>query len=1180
MSVPDSAPPIYALIVGIDNWVAPILPDLKGCAHDVRLMKQVFQERFAVPEENILTLIDEQATRKDLTSAFRTHLIERAKEWSQSQSNEPSPAFVFHFSGHGSRARDKTGTQPDGLDETIVPQDSRTGDVFDIKDWELAKWLEELTSYTDNVTVILDCCHSGSGTRNTESTGIPRHGPTDWRPQPEGRPVNSLAIGHVQNGTRSADVPSYAADRYVLLAACRNFEYAEEYVIQRHRSPTGKRYKHGAFTWFLANELMGLPNDASVTYQELFRRVRYKVHRKYPRQTPQCEGARDRLLFGGASVITDPLASVISLKDNQVWVDAGLVHGVTAGSSLAIYPPQTRSLADAKERICRVTVEEVEATRCRCRPPDSVDVPLHGRVQISDAFTSCRKRIVGLEFDQPLLREVIGKLFDEDPLNAYVEIGQPESAADFRISMLDNHIAIRDASGKILAQPCSTDQIETLGNDIVSLCRYQNVLDLHNPNLDSGLRDQLSVEMFQVLGEHETGEGKSEHRRVRAVEPIETSADGRPIVEIGKPIAIKVTNRSDQAVYCEAISFGYDYAIVPLTRLLTSAGTQKRVNPGGTLWFGRDHSDRRIVFSLPSDAKEKKHFTEATEFLKVVATLDEADFEILRQNGIRLPHRHYRGSSDSPLNALFTQATAGTRALGVEETAIDEHDWATVDLEYIVTRPREQLGQPVVGGQSCQIPGYELQLASPNGVDCRVGILTTTQNVRSENSIETSRPSSPALESGSFSSIPISSRRPSAVDGEALFISADESVFDSLGKDRTLQLKLETGITSSPSDQCKVAIAWDGACCYPVATSQTSTFDLGWLPARSGTQLDLSKVIGPSDTDDQKRGLIRTAKLYLFELCGIPTPELGLHSVRFIPQADRELAQRVAGGRRVNVTKGELELSKVNGQVPARGSTCALIVHSLASDSATTLADLWSILGDQLAGYDHLFAFDYESFNTSISKNGESLAKELSSAKFSVQDGAQLDVFAIGMGAMVTRSMVEQFGGEAFVDRCFLAGCPNQGSNLFAFSKAIPWLATALLNVAGPSPVSTFLSAAIKKIEADAVSIADLKPDSEFLRSVNAAGRKRTIPYHSIAGRFATDHSSASPWYESAMRVADFGMNAFFGGNHDLVVDVSSMTALDGTNDTIEEVNANHFDYFGNLEVGKAIAKFLGNAPA
>ena len=63
-------------------------------------------------------------------------------------------------------------SEPDGRDETIVPHDSRTNDVFDIPDKTMAALLERLAAAKGkHITVVLDCCHSGSGTRKVGGPG-------------------------------------------------------------------------------------------------------------------------------------------------------------------------------------------------------------------------------------------------------------------------------------------------------------------------------------------------------------------------------------------------------------------------------------------------------------------------------------------------------------------------------------------------------------------------------------------------------------------------------------------------------------------------------------------------------------------------------------------------------------------------------------------------------------------------------------------------------------------------------------------------------------------------------------------------------------------------------------------------------------------------------------------------
>ena len=150
-----------ALLVGINDYPANI-GALNGCVNDVLLQKQLLTYRFGFNPKDIITLTDAQATRQGILTAFEEHLIKQAK---------PGDVVVFHFSGHGSQVADPDKDTPDGLNGTLVPIDSKlpaeypsqSGKVQDIMGHTLFLLMYALK--TDNVTFVLDSCHSGGAKR-------------------------------------------------------------------------------------------------------------------------------------------------------------------------------------------------------------------------------------------------------------------------------------------------------------------------------------------------------------------------------------------------------------------------------------------------------------------------------------------------------------------------------------------------------------------------------------------------------------------------------------------------------------------------------------------------------------------------------------------------------------------------------------------------------------------------------------------------------------------------------------------------------------------------------------------------------------------------------------------------------------------------------------------------------
>lgn len=163
----QSTPRKLALLVGINEYPSPINP-LRGCITDIHLQRELLVNRYGFNPEDILLLEDGKATRQGILTAFEEHLIKQAK---------PGDVVVFHYSGHGSQVSDepdcdslKTGASQLCVNSTLVTYDSFMGGgtreesvVNDITGHTLFLLMYALK--TDNVSVILDSCHSGGGTR-------------------------------------------------------------------------------------------------------------------------------------------------------------------------------------------------------------------------------------------------------------------------------------------------------------------------------------------------------------------------------------------------------------------------------------------------------------------------------------------------------------------------------------------------------------------------------------------------------------------------------------------------------------------------------------------------------------------------------------------------------------------------------------------------------------------------------------------------------------------------------------------------------------------------------------------------------------------------------------------------------------------------------------------------------
>jgi uncharacterized caspase-like protein len=266
-----------ALLVGVNAYPDPD-NRLRGCLNDVRQILDLLRDHFGFEERGgIRTLTDTWATTAGIKTGLRW-LVAGARA---------GDVLVFHFSGHGSQVPDRHGDEAsDGLDEIICPYDL---------DWDAPFTDDDLHGIVKhvpagvNLTVVLDCCHAGTGLREAwqDSTSGARH-PLTRAPRMKciRRPVAAAAapgFAEPRAGTaaRVRRFGRMAADEgAILLAACREDQVSADAFIDGDY--------HGAFTYYLCDAVRAA--GYAPTYGELLRRMRKRLRAEGFEQDPQLEG--------------------------------------------------------------------------------------------------------------------------------------------------------------------------------------------------------------------------------------------------------------------------------------------------------------------------------------------------------------------------------------------------------------------------------------------------------------------------------------------------------------------------------------------------------------------------------------------------------------------------------------------------------------------------------------------------------------------------------------------------------------------------------------------------------------------------------------------------------------------------------------------------------------------------
>jgi len=262
---PARRAPRRALCVGINTY--PIEGnDLNGCVNDALAWAATLTTRFGFPPEDVKVLLDAQATKANTIAALKD-LLAGART---------GDILAFTNSSHGSYIADTDGDE-EVYDEVLCPYDIDRNEIVDDELRELFSGLPKGV----RLTVILDNCFSGTGTRAADAGARPRF----LSPALLGRP---LLKNPAQARPARRLVYPQSGMREVLLTGCRDTEYSYD----AHFGGVA----HGAMTYFALKAIEEA--GGRLTYRQWHERLAALIS-GFP-QHPQLEGStanKQRNLF-------------------------------------------------------------------------------------------------------------------------------------------------------------------------------------------------------------------------------------------------------------------------------------------------------------------------------------------------------------------------------------------------------------------------------------------------------------------------------------------------------------------------------------------------------------------------------------------------------------------------------------------------------------------------------------------------------------------------------------------------------------------------------------------------------------------------------------------------------------------------------------------------------------------
>jgi hypothetical protein len=295
----------------------------------------------------------EDATRAGIRTAWQGLINQISRE----------DAVVIFYSGHGGlvEAPREPGTESKPNQhhlarrqyQFLLPTDfeeTSDGDFRGILDVEISLLLRDTTNKTSNVTVILDCCHSGRMARDAihGHKAIAKQLPKVYHYD-----IDAWVKVLKGNGCLDGDLAVDANTDAVRIFACAARETAWEYLKDGQWG--------GVFTEALTSALREA-NGQEISWNTLLLRVNDLVQAEFPQQNPRAEGPDTRGCFSTTPVPSQ--AFLVNMEGGIPVLHAGRVVGVREGNQYAVMPFGVRGI-NTQSQIAVATVTRVVGFKSR-----------------------------------------------------------------------------------------------------------------------------------------------------------------------------------------------------------------------------------------------------------------------------------------------------------------------------------------------------------------------------------------------------------------------------------------------------------------------------------------------------------------------------------------------------------------------------------------------------------------------------------------------------------------------------------------------------------------------------------------------------------------------------------------------------------------------------------------------
>ena len=601
-------------------------------------------------------IIEGAATYDGIISSYRA-LIDDASE---------GDAVVVYYSGHGGRSPNpEAGADPNAPAwlQYLLPYDidDRSGGAFRgllAEEVSLLQW--ELTQKTNNVTTILDCCHSAR--MSHDPAMIPKADnrvAVPWQTLTE----RWAALRRDLDG---AGVGTDANPHAVQVVGCSPDQSAYELAETILGGP------HGALTANLVS-ILRTPQAATMTWREVMDVIRPAVLDIIPMQRPDILGPNaDRLVFS-----TDERSSSgvlpVKVEGGVAMIDGAALFGVAEGDTYAI----VASGGEAAQPLATAVVDQLADGRARLQI-DGVDPADLGQGTTAHPLeVALGRRPIAVEPAGHADRQQVVDALESSP---HVRVVDDSAEVMATVRLDDGGVTVLDAAGEPLQQApraMSAGSMTLVAQDLRTLARATHVRELASGTGPAELPEDVEVSWARLTP---TGE-------------VALAPSGEHLFN-GDRVVMRARNDSAETRYLSVLDVGISGAVSVQT---TSEPDGVTLAGGETYTVGTNvvGAVEGLTLFWPDGVPAGGPRPET--FVAVVADKKVDGLARLEQTGVKT--RAGRGPSTS-LEALIDDLNVGRRDSRPSEQPRETTRYRVVPIDFVF--------HPVERGGDDSEPDFEM----------------------------------------------------------------------------------------------------------------------------------------------------------------------------------------------------------------------------------------------------------------------------------------------------------------------------------------------------------------------------------------------------------------------------------------------------------------------------------------